>query len=297
MTSKPTAIAKRHKDGGILLSIADDRICKLNRMGALTWMILEQSPSSLTSTEIVDQLREQFEAINADGELLFDVSNDQLRQDTALFLQNMAKIRLIRAITDRRGRTIYSVMEGVTGTTQAPSGTDTSSTASHETELRSQASQRRPVLGLIGQAKTSERAQSTNALNAARTIKVLKRETFIAFVGLTASYLLLKVAGFQSLIRKVEGWPTCEPGKTDSEVCKRVRAMVDRAQIYYPKKVRCLQHSAVVTCLLRSQGVSAEMVIAAQEFPPKSHAWVEVGGEVVNDSPVVKKTYRVLRRL
>jgi hypothetical protein len=73
--------------------------------------------------------------------------------------------------------------------------------------------------------------------------------------------------------------------------------MVDRAQMYYPKKAMCLQHSAVVTCLLRRRGVPAEMVLAAQDFPPKAHAWAEVEGEVVSDSPVVKTKYRELRRL
>lgn len=48
-----TAKARRHKDGSVLLSIADDRICKLNGVGALTWMILEQSPARLTVGEVV----------------------------------------------------------------------------------------------------------------------------------------------------------------------------------------------------------------------------------------------------
>jgi transglutaminase-like putative cysteine protease len=73
--------------------------------------------------------------------------------------------------------------------------------------------------------------------------------------------------------------------------------MVDRAQMYYPKKAMCLQHSAVVTYLLRRRGVPAEMVLAAQEFPPKAHAWAEVLNEVVSDSPTVKMKYRELRRL
>jgi hypothetical protein len=48
-----TAIAQRHKDGSVLLSIADDRICKLNGIGSLSWMILEQSPACLTLGKVV----------------------------------------------------------------------------------------------------------------------------------------------------------------------------------------------------------------------------------------------------
>jgi hypothetical protein len=72
---------------------------------------------------------------------------------------------------------------------------------------------------------------------------------------------------------------------------------VDRAQMYYPKKAMCLQHSAVVTCLLRRRGVPAEMVLGARAFPPKAHAWAEVMNEVVSDSPRVKAKYKELRRL
>ena len=108
-------------------------------------------------------------------------------------------------------------------------------------------------------------------------------ETLTALFGLFAFDLLLRVRGFEALIRRVESWPTAEPHRTDQEICRRVCAMVTRAQVYYPKKAMCLQHSAVVTCLLRRRGVPAEMVLAAQEFPPKAHAWPEVAGTVVND--------------
>ena len=99
------------------------------------------------------------------------------------------------------------------------------------------------------------------------------------------------------MIGKVARWPIAEPRLADREICRRVRGMVDRAQMYYPKKAMCLQHSAVVTCLLRRRGVPAEMVLAAQTFPPKAHAWAEVAGEVVNDLGSVKSEYRVLKRI
>ena len=109
--------------------------------------------------------------------------------------------------------------------------------------------------------------------------------------------MLLRVRGFEALVRKVERWPTHAPAATDGETCRRICATVNRAQLYYPKKAMCLQHSAVVTCLLRRRGVPAQMVLAAQEFPPKGHAWVEVNGTVVNDKPSVRETYRTLRRV
>lgn len=255
---------RRHKDGSIVLSIAEDRVCRLNGVGALTWMVMEDIPASLTVDEIVSALEQQFEAINAEGELCYEVSHEQLRADTELFLRKMASMGLVAVSQDSRGQKFYAVKDDVSATTSAPAPAD-------------------PF-----QEIAAEVDQNT---------RVTKRETFTAFVGLFAFDLLVKFAGFEALIKRVESWPTAEPRKTDREICRRVRATVDRAQMYYPKKAMCLQHSAVVTCLLRRLGVPAEMVLGARAFPPKAHAWAEVMNEVVSDSPRVKAKYKELRRL
>jgi hypothetical protein len=38
------------------------------------------------------------------------------------------------------------------------------------------------------------------------------------------------------------------------------------------------------------------MVIGAQMLPFKSHAWVEIGGSIVNDKPYMLDIYQVLER-
>jgi hypothetical protein len=260
-----TERARKHRDGSVLLSIAADRVCKLNGVGALTWMVLEETSAGLRLEEIVQALEREFEAINGEGELRYEVPHMQLHADTATFLQKMASIGLLRVLLDSRGEQFYSISEDVTGTTSAP-------------------------------ATAVDQFDSTDDA-APEDINFSPRETFSAFVGLLAFDMLLKLGGFQRLIRKVENWPIASPHTTDREICRRVRGMVDRAQMYYPKKAMCLQHSAVVTCLLRRRGVPAQMVLAAQDFPPKAHAWSEVAGEVVSDSPSVKTKYRELRRL
>ena len=258
---------RKHKDGTVLLSIAEDRVCKLNGVGALTWMILEDSSTSLTLDETVNVLKQEFEAINAEGELSYEVSREQLQVDTARFLNNMVSLNLLRLSRDSRGQECYSIKNDVTGTTSTP---------------------------VVTPAESQESDAPLESID--ENIRFSKRETLSALLGLLAFDLLLKFAGFQTLIRRVERWPTAEPRTTNREVCRRVRGMVDRAQMYYPKKAMCLQHSAVVTCLLRRRGVPAEMVLGAQEFPPKAHAWAEVMNEVVSDSPGVKMKYRELRR-
>lgn len=77
---------------------------------------------------------------------------------------------------------------------------------------------------------------------------------------------------------------------------RRVCSAVDMASIWYWREIPCLQRSAATTCLLRSYGVAAQMVVGAQQVPFKAHAWVEVDGRVVNDKPYMPQTYRVLDR-
>ena len=257
----PTDRARKHKDERVLLSIAEDSVCKLNGVGALTWTILEEARDGLSHDEIVRALEYEFEAINSEGELRYDVPHEQLQTDTDRFLKKMVSLGLLQYSRDG----LYSISDDVTGTSSAPA-----------TEI--------------------ERSNFAGN-DVSEDLSISRRETFSAFVGLLAFDLLLKLGGFQRLIRKVERWPIARPRTTDREICRRVRGMVDRAQMYYPKKAMCLQHSAVVTCLLRGRGIPAQMVLAAQDFPPKAHAWAEVGGEVVNDKNSVKTEYRVLKRL
>jgi hypothetical protein len=107
-----------------VLSIAEDRVCRLNGVGALTWMVMEDIPASLTVDEIVRALEQQFEAINAEGELCYEVSHEQLRSDTELFLRKMASMGLVAVSQESRGQKFYAVKDDVSATTSAPAPAD-----------------------------------------------------------------------------------------------------------------------------------------------------------------------------
>ena len=261
-----TETAQRHKDGSVLLSVADDRICKLNGGGALTWMVLEDHPSGMTLEDVVQELSAKFDAINAEGQLRYDVTSEQLRSDTARFLEQLAGMHLVQRVQDSHGQELYRISNGVSGTT-------------------------------ANDAVAQDTISPTTNFSPPNDDRLSKRETLTAFAGLLAFDLLLKIRGFQALIEKVETWPTAQPRTTDGETCRRLSAAVDRAQMYYPKKAMCLQHSAVLTCLLRRRGVPAEMILAAQHFPAKAHAWVEVAGTVVNGNQDIRTKYFRLRQV
>jgi hypothetical protein len=85
---------------------------------------------------------------------------------------------------------------------------------------------------------------------------------------------------------------SAEPRLEVEAICRAV----DFACVFYVKNVFCLQRSAAATILLRRCGWDARLLIGAQVFPFKSHAWVEVDGEVVNDKPYIQEIYSVLER-
>jgi hypothetical protein len=99
-------------------------------------------------------------------------------------------------------------------------------------------------------------------------------------------------AGLYGRIRNVSVARKAPSCKAAEQIC----SAVDFACIWYWKEALCLQRSAAAASLLKQHGVAAELVIGAQQMPFKAHAWVEVGGQVVNDKPYMSEMYQVLDR-
>ena len=116
-----------------------------------------------------------------------------------------------------------------------------------------------------------------------------------ALGGLLLYDLFLFGRNFRRMRRFVMNWKIgrrrAGPDMVD-QVCKAV----NYAGVWYPKRVLCLQRSAVTTCLLRSEGVPAQMVTGAQKAPFKAHAWTEVNGRAVNERRDVQAIYGVWER-
>ena len=116
-----------------------------------------------------------------------------------------------------------------------------------------------------------------------------------AYLQLVFVDLLLQFRDFPALCRWVSETETVKAkarGCTTDHICRAV----DLACVWYWKQVPCLQRSAVTTRLLRNHGIAACLVIGAQTLPFRAHAWVEAGGQVVNDKPYVSEMYAVLDR-
>ncbi len=116
-----------------------------------------------------------------------------------------------------------------------------------------------------------------------------------AYLKLIHFDLYLARGNFAALYKKVRNYPTGSQ-TLGPEAVEQVCSAIDIACIWYWKEALCLQRSAATACLLKKYGVSAQMVIGAQQMPFKAHAWVEVHGHVVNDKPYTPEMYAVLDR-
>jgi hypothetical protein len=116
-----------------------------------------------------------------------------------------------------------------------------------------------------------------------------------ALVGLLVFDCFRFGKNFTLLYRFVQGWSVF-PSSVSPDVVALVERAINYACVWYPKRVLCLQRSAVTTCLLRSCGVQARMVLGAQKTPFKAHAWTEVDGEAINERRNVQSLYLIWER-
>jgi Transglutaminase-like superfamily len=118
---------------------------------------------------------------------------------------------------------------------------------------------------------------------------------FKAYGRLIYFDLYLARDNFSALYEKVRTYSVRKKASSPQAI-EEICYAVDMACIWYWKEALCLQRSAATACLLREYGVTAKLVIGAQQMPFKAHAWVEVEGRVVNDKPYMHEMYAVLDR-
>jgi len=120
------------------------------------------------------------------------------------------------------------------------------------------------------------------------------RLTIRAWVELVLYDARIALGGFRSIQRslKKQRVSAGHPGQTTGIVC----TAVDLAACLYVKPVHCLQRSTVTVRMLRQNGIAASLAIAYRPAPFFAHAYVEVDGRIVNDSPAYAEQLTVLYR-
>lgn len=124
----------------------------------------------------------------------------------------------------------------------------------------------------------------------------MKRYVIESWMILLHLEWIMRTKGLKDMHKAVRSQEVVEAQSTELVPSVLLCRAMDYACVLYFKRVLCLQHSCATTLLLRRHGWIAEMVIGAQIVPLASHAWVELGGVVVNDKPYMAEIYQVLER-
>ncbi len=97
--------------------------------------------------------------------------------------------------------------------------------------------------------------------------------------------LVIKAWGFRRIHRSLgRRRPGPQPGgapEREARVCEAMRWALS----LYCKPALCLQRAVATARLLRRHGMDAHIVIGYRPEPFFGHAWVEIEGRVVDDSP------------
>jgi hypothetical protein len=83
------------------------------------------------------------------------------------------------------------------------------------------------------------------------------------------------------------------PLPVQRELAGRAVRAVRSVELHGPATPNCLERSMTLWWLLRRDGIEGELHIGARKEGEKfqAHAWVELSGEVLNDSPEVHNHY------
>jgi len=108
--------------------------------------------------------------------------------------------------------------------------------------------------------------------------------------------VMIRLFGFRRVLRSAAGARRQAPAP-EPDFENHVRDAQNWALSLYWKRVFCLQRSVALARVLRGGGLDAHIVIGCRPEPFTSHAWVEIDGRVVNDSPAFPKLLYVLERI
>jgi hypothetical protein len=106
---------------------------------------------------------------------------------------------------------------------------------------------------------------------------------------------VVSVRGFAAMRQLVVPVPVKERQASQEEIDAAVMAVRDACVLYF-KPALCLQRSIAATRMLRRLGAPAQLVIGCRPAPVASHAWVEIGGEIISDRMSGLEFYRVVDR-
>jgi hypothetical protein len=111
---------------------------------------------------------------------------------------------------------------------------------------------------------------------------------------LVATDVALRTLGYARtlrLARRLSPRVTVEPS---AQLIDQTLHQILKATAFYPGRSLCLEQSIVGYVLLRRAGLAVELRLGVQPYPFSAHAWVELNGVPITESPEAVAGYSLL---
>jgi hypothetical protein len=124
--------------------------------------------------------------------------------------------------------------------------------------------------------------------------KTESKTTVTAYFYLVKVFFDMKLRGLNYLIQKIRSHKKVV-GSEVEDISDLVVAL-NKACFYFPIRVKCLEWSFALYFLARKYSVNCQFVVGLQNYPFKSHAWIEYKNRIVADSPTLNEALAIIIR-
>lgn len=104
----------------------------------------------------------------------------------------------------------------------------------------------------------------------------------------------LRVFGYARTLRIARRFAGSRTQPLDDAATKQTLHNILVATAFYPGRSKCLEQAVAGFVLLRRRGVGVQIRLGVQPYPFYAHAWLELDGLPVTESPEVVATFALL---
>ena len=117
---------------------------------------------------------------------------------------------------------------------------------------------------------------------------------FRCFILLMSCDVALRVLGFARTLRWARRLAGEQTSGADEQLIKATLHNIVVATAFYPGRSKCLEQAIAVFVLLRRRQVPVQIRLGVQPYPFYAHAWVELQGAPLTESPEIVAQFALM---
>jgi hypothetical protein len=104
----------------------------------------------------------------------------------------------------------------------------------------------------------------------------------------------LRGLGFARALRVARWCARAQPAPISDALVEQTLHGIAVATAFYPGRSKCLEQALATFILLRRRGAPVNVRLGVQPYPFVAHAWVELNGQPITESPEVVARFALL---